>query len=191
MPVIRSLVMNELMTGKVSKTIRLVELLYIYVHTHNVVQFSSLASLFSHHIAVSIRHDAQVANLCILLYAYCVQAAVLGGSFHQWNHVQVGGKIQVYSSEIGELRHKDTGPIPQSNPAISWCQNPKSIPLTPFVGPISPRYPVIEAYSIPDACFMGDSHTHFVRYTNTQIVNSYSDNRCYPVSCQILFPENS
>jgi len=37
MPVIRSLVMNELMTGKVSKTIRLVELLYIYVHTHNVV----------------------------------------------------------------------------------------------------------------------------------------------------------
>ena len=34
MPVIRSLVMNELMTGKVSKTIRLVELLYIYMYIH-------------------------------------------------------------------------------------------------------------------------------------------------------------
>lgn len=37
MPVIRSLVMNELMTGKGSKTIRLVELLYIYAHTYNVI----------------------------------------------------------------------------------------------------------------------------------------------------------
>ena len=72
MPVISALVMNELMTGKGSKTIWLVELLYIYMYIHiTSSSFSSLASLFNHHIAVSIRHDAQVANLCILLYAYC------------------------------------------------------------------------------------------------------------------------
>lgn len=34
MPVIRSLVMNELMTGKGNKTIRLVVLLYVYMHIH-------------------------------------------------------------------------------------------------------------------------------------------------------------